>query len=105
MVATGGSVLAPVLTTGLTAGAATSSSTWTGTFTAVAVPARVDQMKSTSCADADHCWAVGESVGAGANESPAAIIATTNGGKSWTPQAVPSGIGVLVDVSCADRHY
>ena len=105
MVATGGSVLAPVLTTGLTAGAATSSSTWTGTFTAVAVPARVDQMKNTSCADADHCWAVGESVGAGANESPAAIIATTNGGKSWTPQAVPSGIGVLVDVSCADRHY
>ena len=101
----GGAVLASVLTTGLTAGAATSSSPWTGAFTAVAVPARVDQVKSTSCADADHCWAVGESVGRGATESPAAIIATTNGGRSWASQAVPSGIGVLHDVSCADRHY
>ena len=105
MVTTGGFILASVLSTGLTAGAATSSSTWTGSFTAVAVPARVDQMKSTSCADADHCWAVGQSVGAGANESPAAIIATTNGGRSWASQAVPSGIVVLDDISCANRHY
>ncbi|HVB93973.1 MAG TPA: hypothetical protein VND67_06620 [Acidimicrobiales bacterium] len=105
MVTTGGSVLASVLPTGLSAGAATPGSPWTGAFTAVAVPARVNQMKSTSCADADHCWAVGESVGRGATESPAAIIATTNGGRSWASEAVPSGTGVLHDVSCADRHY
>jgi hypothetical protein len=105
MVTIGGSVLASVLTTGLTAGAATSSSPWNGTFSAVAVPARVDQMRSTSCADADHCWAVGEAVGPGATESPAAIIATTNGGRSWAPQAVPSGTGALGNVSCADQHY
>ncbi|HEX4217536.1 MAG TPA: hypothetical protein VHZ02_04155 [Acidimicrobiales bacterium] len=105
MVIVGGSVLASVLATGLPAGAAASSSPWAGGFTAVAVPALVDQMKSASCADTGHCWAVGESVGQGATESPAAVIATTNGGKTWRSQAVPPGTGVLNDVSCADRQY
>jgi hypothetical protein len=105
IVIAGGSVLVSVLATAPAAGAATSSSPWAGGFTAVAVPALVDQMKSTSCADAKHCWAVGESVGRGTTESPAAVIATTNGGKSWRSQAVPPGTGALNDVSCADRHY
>jgi hypothetical protein len=105
IVIAGGSVLVSLLATGLPVGAATSSSPWVGAFTAVAVPALVDQMKSTSCTDAKHCWAVGESVGGGTTESPAAVIATTNGGKSWTSQPVPPGTGALNDVSCADRHY
>ncbi|MDQ1359900.1 MAG: hypothetical protein QOJ44_277, partial [Acidimicrobiaceae bacterium] len=64
-----------VLASSQTVSAATSSSPWTGSFIAVALPPRVDQVKSTTCVNGQDCWAVGEAVGRGATESSAAVIA------------------------------
>jgi hypothetical protein len=105
IIATAGCTTVAILASSQTVSAATSSSPWTGSFTAVALPPRVDQVKSTTCVNAEDCWAVGEAVGRGATESSAAVFATTNGGRRWMSQPIPAGIGTLNDISCSDRQH
>jgi photosystem II stability/assembly factor-like uncharacterized protein len=69
---------------------------------AIGQPASVSMNTATAvaCADSLHCWAVG--FGSGAT---AAIDATINGGKTWSPQTVPTAVGVLAAVSCFDKRH
>jgi hypothetical protein len=50
----------------------------------------------TACASTSNCWVVGD------NHSPDVgfVAVTSNGGSTWTPQPLPSGITGLSDVSC-----
>jgi photosystem II stability/assembly factor-like uncharacterized protein len=61
-------------------------------------PGSMNSVASVSCADADHCWAVGLGTGA-----TAAIDVTTDGGVHWSAQSVPSTVTVLASVSCGGR--
>ena len=54
------------------------------------------RLYGVSCPTTSDCWAVGGTDGYG----PATVFATSDGGISWTPQSVPSDIGVLDGISC-----
>jgi photosystem II stability/assembly factor-like uncharacterized protein len=53
---------------------------------------------AVSCGDVLHCWSVGFGTGA-----TAAIVATKDGGASWTAQTVPPSVSVLAAVSCSSK--
>ncbi len=101
----------------LSAGACTFSSTagpepstiaagspWLGAFTAVLPPAPVNSMTAVDCPTDTSCWAVGSTVGGAGAPNGAAVIATTNGGESWTSQVIPPTAGYLSGISCSDQH-
>jgi photosystem II stability/assembly factor-like uncharacterized protein len=54
-----------------------------------------------TCPSAQDCWAVGGTI-VGTNSTPgsAFIVATHDGGRSWTQAALPSGLSVVQAVSC-----
>jgi photosystem II stability/assembly factor-like uncharacterized protein len=56
-------------------------------------PAAEAALKSVDCTSSSDCVIVGGS-------SPALILTTTNGGTTWKPDKVPSGISQLSGVSC-----
>lgn len=60
-------------------------------------------LASISCPDDQHCWAVGQT---DANTASPVVLATSDGGASWSAQTVPSGGGytLLNGVSCADAE-
>jgi photosystem II stability/assembly factor-like uncharacterized protein len=62
---------------------------------------------SVSCTDASHVWAVGEDGGEGGDYDPgaAAILATTDGGATWTAQSSGISYGRLNGVSFADASH
>jgi photosystem II stability/assembly factor-like uncharacterized protein len=74
----------------------------TGHLQAVGQPAPMGTgaLTSVSCADADHCWAVGDA----GPDAPTVITATVNGGLSWEAQhlalATPPD---LSGISCVTR--
>lgn len=80
-------------------------SPWVGTLRTVTLPAPVNSLAAVDCVDPLRCWAVGSTVGTGGAPNGAAVIATHDGGASWTTQPVPASVGFLSDVSCSDRHY
>ncbi len=49
-------------------------------------------LNDISCVNASDCWAVGS--------SPAPIIATTDGGRTWSSQVAPGNIAALNSISC-----
>jgi photosystem II stability/assembly factor-like uncharacterized protein len=63
-------------------------------------PTGVAGLEWVSCASASHCMAVGSETGAASTVS--AIVATTDGGRTWTNDT-PNGVGlpVLLAVSCS----
>jgi len=50
-------------------------------------------MFSISCADSTHCWIVGATGAVNGSES-AVILASTDGGATWSPQSFPSSTGL-----------
>jgi photosystem II stability/assembly factor-like uncharacterized protein len=72
-------------------------------------PAGTDRLAAVSCGSASRCWAVGAAEpAANAQESgaPAAIDATTDGGKHWSAQVVPlTTPSTLSAVSCPDAGH
>ena len=51
-----------------------------------------------ACPSASDCFAVGQ--GYAYPSYSADIVATTDAGTTWTPQTVPSGVGVLLRIAC-----
>ncbi len=62
-------------------------------------PAPMNSVASVSCANRLRCWAVGQSSG-----STAAIDATSNGGATWSHEAVPTTVTDLASLSCAGEN-
>ena len=52
-------------------------------------------LSAISCPSASVCFAVGSPGGSSAN-----IVATTNGGSTWTRQTVPPGVSALNAITC-----
>jgi len=53
-------------------------------------------LKSVSCPTSSNCWAVGATTG-----NTGAVLSSADGGRTWSTQSLPGGIGVLNGVSCA----
>ena len=57
-------------------------------------------------ADADHGWAVGALTGTGpANAAGAVVLASRDGGATWTVQSPPAGVGRLNRLSVVDASH
>jgi hypothetical protein len=80
-------------------------SPWQGTLVTVTLPPPVNSLDALDCVDSARCWAVGSTVGAAGAPNGAAIVATTNGGGSWSLQPVPATVAYLSGISCSDRRH
>jgi len=96
--------------TGSTQGASAPStiapgSPWLGTLAAVTLPPPVNSLTSLDCVSSFRCWAVGSTIGGAGAPNGAAVIATDNGGATWTVETTPPTVGYLSAISCSDRHH
>ncbi len=80
-----------------------SGSPWSGSLLPVAAPTPVNSIVAVTCVTASKCWGVGSTVGSGGAPNGAAVIATTNGGKSWFNQSIPATAGYLADIACSSQ--
>ncbi|MGB7051122.1 MAG: hypothetical protein WBG41_06105 [Acidimicrobiales bacterium] len=78
---------------------------WAGSFNSVDLPLPVNSITSVSCPTKSSCWATGSTEGGGGNALGAAILATRNGGATWTPESIPNTIGYLSSISCRDASH
>jgi len=76
-------------------------SPWSGSLVPLAPPTPVNSLVAVTCVTASKCWAVGSTVGSGGAPNGAALIATTNGGASWTNQPIPATAAYLSAVACS----
>jgi hypothetical protein len=79
-------------------------SPWLGVLAAVALPVPVNSLTAVDCPTDTACWAVGSTVGGAGAPNGAAIIATTNGGGTWSSQVIPPTAGYLSGISCRDQR-
>ena len=73
-----------------------------------ASPTGVRGLESVAFADAAHGWAVGytyDPAEDGSGTYRAAIVATSDGGATWSTQTVPSGVDTLRDVDFVDALH
>ncbi len=103
-------LVASACTTGGQVGSNTPStiapgSPWLGTLATVTLPSPVNSLTALDCVTSRHCWAVGSTVGAGGAPNGATVIATADGGATWTAQPIPATVGYLSGISCSDRRH
>jgi photosystem II stability/assembly factor-like uncharacterized protein len=55
----------------------------------------VESLDGLSCVNNSDCWALASTA------SGSVVIATTDGGSTWAPQTLPSGVEVRDGISCA----
>ena len=65
-----------------------------------AVPPEVENLTGVACASTSDCTAVGYNYTTGGATASAVIVATTDGGVTWTSQTVPSGVQILSAIAC-----
>jgi len=78
---------------------------WVGSFNSVDLPLTVNSISSVSCPTTSSCWATGSTEGGGGNALGAVILATKNGGATWTSDGIPITIGYLSSISCRDATH
>jgi hypothetical protein len=78
---------------------------WVGSFDSVDLPLTVNSVTSVSCPTTSSCWATGSTEGGGGNALGAVILATKNGGATWTSDVIPASIGYLSSISCRDATH
>jgi hypothetical protein len=69
----------------------------------VGLPAPVNSLTDVACPTPTRCWATGSTVGGAGAPNGAAVIATINGGATWTPQVIPATVGYLSGIACSNR--
>jgi len=80
-------------------------SPWQGTLVTVTLPSPVNSLDALDCVDSARCWAVGSTVGAAGAPNGAAVVATTNGGSTWSLEPTPATVDYLSGISCSDRRH
>ena len=75
--------------------------TWT-TYAPAPITGGTVTIDDVTCASANYCWAVGSWTSTGNDTVKAVIEDTTDGGATWSVQAVPAGYASnsLSDISC-----
>ena len=65
------------------------------------LPGQIGNLWTVTCPTSDDCWAVGGTT-LGTNSAPGAgfILATYDGGQTWTQVPIPSGLTVIEGISC-----
>lgn len=81
-------------------GLVAASTPWAGVFESVDLPAPVNALTAVSCPNSRNCWATGTTAGSAGAPNGAALVASRNGGASWTAQPIPPTTGYLSSVSC-----
>lgn len=99
-------VTAACSTTGASGGSTTSTTTgagapWIGGFATETLPTPVNSLTDVACPTTLRCWAVGSTVGGAGAPNGATVIATRNGGISWSNQVIPPEVGYLSRVACS----
>ena len=77
---------------------------WQGTLTTTTLPAPVQALRDVACATAQRCWAVGSTVATSSAPAGPALVATTDGGATWTVLTLPSVVGYLSGVACTSAR-
>jgi photosystem II stability/assembly factor-like uncharacterized protein len=75
------------------------------TWTRETTPSGLGELYSVSCAAAVDCVAVGWSLSGPSGGATPDIVATTDGGATWTREAAPSRTGALYGVSCSSALH
>jgi hypothetical protein len=84
------------------AGVVAASTPWAGVFHSNDLPPGAGSLTAVSCPTVRTCWATVSTVGIGVGTNGATVVATRNGGASWTLEGVPPTIGYLSGISCRD---
>ncbi len=95
-VAVGGIDTGPVSGIGAVAHSTDGGATWA----TKSIPAAF-VLSGVSCPSATVCVAVGFA----SNEESAVLLKTVNAARTWTQQALPSGVGRLTDVACGSTTH
>jgi len=74
-------------------------------WTQRAIPAGPNHLDAVACADAAHCWAAGDRFTPSTGAAAAVILATADGGATWTAQSAPAGVTFLDGLSCPDAAH
>jgi hypothetical protein len=85
----------------------TSDSGTTWSFEQLSPEANGDQfgISSLSCPSSNTCWASGyQRSTTNAKLTAGAMFATLDGGQTWTPVHLPSGLGIVTQVDCASTQ-
>jgi hypothetical protein len=77
---------------------------WHGSLTASPLPAPVHTLRAVTCPTARRCWAVGSTLATASSPAGAALVATTDGGATWTAETVPPTVSYLSAVACASTR-
>ena len=64
----------------------------------------MQSLREVACATARRCWAVGSNSATSSGSSGPALVATTDGGATWTVQPIPPTVGYLAGVACASSR-
>jgi len=80
--------------------ASTSTSTpASGWVAGGALPATVSSATGLTCTDTGHCWATVMSL-VDIDHASGGVVATADGGVTWTPETLPTGTGALQGIDC-----
>jgi hypothetical protein len=63
------------------------------------LPSNLTGASAISCSNSLSCWVTAQTV-VGPDHEAGAVVFTTDGGSSWTTEAIPTGVGILNGVSC-----
>ena len=77
---------------------------WQGRLTGTTLPTPVQTLRSVACATARRCWAVGSTYATSSVPAGAAMVATTDGGATWSVQSLPPSLGYLSGIACASTR-
>ena len=91
-------------TTGPTTAPSSSLVPWHGSLVASALPAPVQTLRAVTCPTARRCWAVGATLASASSPAGAALVATIDGGASWTVESVPPTVRYLSAIACASSR-
>lgn len=89
---------------GTSASTVASGSPWMGAFEATVPPSPVNSLTDVTCATALRCWAVGSTVGTGGAPNGAVVIASSDGGATWSNQVIPPQVGYLSRIACSTKR-
>jgi photosystem II stability/assembly factor-like uncharacterized protein len=79
---------------------------WTEQQVPDAVQTGSGSLAAVSCPDTETCWAVGQDPPSSGADSVPIVLATTDGGATWTTQTLPVQMGPgLTGLSCADDQH
>ncbi|MEI7858694.1 MAG: hypothetical protein WCI26_02580 [Acidimicrobiales bacterium] len=73
---------------------------WTGSFVSDTLPTPVQALGAVACPTDVRCWAVGFTTAIDRTPATAAVVASSDGGRTWKVETIPATVGFLTDIAC-----